>query len=126
MKSILRALCLGAISVLSTLSFNQPAQAQDADFQLVNKTGYAISEVYVSPSRSRSWGRDILGRHVIENGEAWNLMFPYSKSQCIQDLKIVFEDDNSSVIWDGFDLCQLHKITLIYDRKSDRTSALTE
>ena len=108
-----------------TLS-SQSSLAQNADFQLVNKTGYSISEVYVSPSKSRSWGRDILGRHIIDDGEAWNLSFPHSKSQCVQDLKIVFEDDNSSVIWDGFDLCEIHKITLIYNRKTDQTSAISE
>ena len=116
--------CFALVSGL-TLS-SQSSLAQNADFQLVNKTGYSISEVYVSPSKSRSWGRDILGRHIIDDGEAWNLSFPHSKSQCVQDLKIVFEDDNSSVIWDGFDLCEIHKITLIYNRKTDQTSAISE
>ncbi len=117
-------LCCIVLSALFVLP--QTSRAQNADFQLVNKTGYAISEVYVSPSKSRSWGKDILGRHVIDDGEAWNLSFPHSKSQCVQDLKIIFEDDNSSVIWDGFDLCEIHKITLIYNRKTDQTSAITE
>lgn len=123
-KFSLLSFCFALLAGL-TLS-SQSSLAQNADFQLVNKTGYSISEVYVSPSKSRSWGRDILGRHIIDDGEAWNLSFPHSKSQCVQDLKIVFEDDNSSVIWDGFDLCEIHKITLIYNRKTDQTSAISE
>ena len=66
------------------------------------------------------------GFATIDDGEAWDLSFPHSRSQCVQDLKIVFEDDNSSVIWDGFDLCVIRKITLIYNRKTDQTSAISE
>jgi hypothetical protein len=123
-KLSLLSFCFALLSGLVLLS--QPSLAQNADFKLVNKTGYPISEVYVSPSKSRSWGKDVLGRHIIDDGEAWDLTFPQSKSQCVQDMKIVFEDDNSSVIWDGFDLCEIHKITLIYNRKTDQTSAITE
>ena len=38
------------------------ANAQEAkqDFTLVNKTGYDISELYVSPSHSDSWEEDLL------------------------------------------------------------------
>ena len=102
------------------------AAAQNADFSLVNRTGYPISEVYVSPTKAKSWGKDILGRHTIEKGETWKLTFPQSKSQCVQDLKIVFEDDNSEVVWENFNLCEIEKITLTYDRKSGTTSAKTE
>lgn len=102
------------------------ATAQNADFKLVNATGYPISHLYVSPSNSKSWGKDLLGAHTIEKGETWNITFPQSKSQCVQDMKIVFEDDDSEAIWDNFNLCEISKITLTYNRKSGKTSAKTE
>ncbi len=102
------------------------AVAQNADFTLVNATGYPISEVYVSPTKAKTWGSDILGKHIIANRESWKLTFPQSKAQCFQDLKIVFEDDNSEVVWENFNLCEIDKVTLTYDRKSGTTSAKTE
>lgn len=102
------------------------AAAQDADFILANATGYPIRELYVSPSKSQTWGSDVLGKHVIENGEAWKISFPQNRSACVQDVKIVFDDDGSAVVWEGFNLCDISKITLTYNRKSGETSAKTE
>ena len=103
-----------------------PAFAQNADFTLVNATGYPISELFVSPAKAKSWGPDILGKHVINNGEAWKITFPQSKDQCIQDMQITFEDDNSKVVWEELNLCEISKITLTYNRQSGVTSAAKE
>jgi hypothetical protein len=94
-------------------------------FELVNATGAAISELYVSPTKSKTWGKDILGNHTIENGEAWKITVPQSKGRCNQDLKIVFADD-SDAVWENFDLCDLARITLTYDRRTGVTTAKTE
>lgn len=102
------------------------AMAQDADFTLVNNTGYPIEELYVSPSKSKNWGSDVLGKHTIANGEAWKISFPRSKSQCVQDMMIVFEDDGSKVVWENFNLCEITRITLTYNRKTGETRAATE
>ncbi len=94
-------------------------------FGLANATGSAISELYVSPTKSKTWGKDILGDHTIENGEVWKITVPQAKGRCMQDLKVVF-DDNSEAIWESLDLCDLTKITLTYDRRSGVTTAKTE
>lgn len=108
------ALCLGA-----------SAQAGDADFTLVNRTGYDIAEVYISPANKNSWGRDRLGRNVLENGRS--KLFTFSdRANCVQDLKVVFDDDNSSVVWEDFDLCDLNKITIRYNRRTGEVSAQSE
>jgi hypothetical protein len=41
-------------------------------------------------------------------------------------LKVVFDDDGSSVVWEEFDLCSIDKITLKYNRKTQEVSADTE
>lgn len=94
-------------------------------FGLANATGSAISELYVSPTKSKTWGKDILGDHTIEDGEVWKITVPKAKGRCMQDLKVVF-DDNSEAIWESLDLCDLTKITLTYDRRSGVTTAKTE
>jgi hypothetical protein len=38
----------------------------------------------------------------------------------------VFDDDGSEVVWEGFDLCEINKITLKYNRSTKEVSADTE
>jgi hypothetical protein len=102
------------------------ALADNADFTLVNSTGYPISEFYVSPPSADSWGADILGKHTIAHGDGWRITFPKAGDNCVQDLRIVFEDDNSKVTWPGVDLCSLDKLTLTYNRGTGVTSAHKE
>lgn len=112
---------------LTALGVGQPAQAQGKqDFTLVNATGYVISAVYVSPSNQDSWEEDILGKDTMDDEETLPIRFSRADKSCKWDLKVTYEDDDSSVVWRGFDLCQISKITIKYNRKSDTTSALTE
>lgn len=101
------------------------ARAGDADFTLINRTGYAIAEVYVSPANKDNWGRDRLGRSVLENGRSKLITFS-DTANCNQDIKVVFDDDDSSVVWEDINLCDLHKITLRYNRKTNVVSADAE
>lgn len=101
------------------------AGAADADFKLVNRTGYALNEVYISPTKMSEWGKDRLGANQLGNGEARTFKFGDTK-HCVQDIKVVFTDDSSEVEWEGFNLCELDTITLRYDRKTGSVSADTE
>jgi hypothetical protein len=122
MKNMTRNVMACAISAVLTAGY---AFAGDADFTLVNRTGYTLREVYVSPSHKNAWGKDRMGENVLENGKA--RLFKFSdKSSCKQDLKVVFDDDESEVVWEEFDLCELSKITLKYNRKTRDVSADTE
>jgi hypothetical protein len=104
------------------------AQAQESkqDFKLVNKTGYEIKEVYVSPSKSTDWEEDILGDGVLENKDSRNIHFHRSVKSCHWDLKVVYTVDSSSAIWDDIDLCTISQITIHYDRDADKTTAELE
>lgn len=114
-------------SMLVAMSIAGPASAQGKqDFTLVNATGYAISHVYVSPSNENSWGDDILGKDVMAEDEVLPIKFSRRAAGCKWDLKVTYEDDDSSVVWRGFDLCEVSKITIKYNRKTDTTSASTE
>lgn len=123
-RPFLQAVLATAVTAFS-ITVPTLASAGDADFTLVNRTGYDISEVYISPANKNNWGRDRLGKNVLENGRS--KLFTFSDSaNCLQDLKVVFDDDNSSVVWEDFDLCKLHKITIRYNRKTDTVSAESE
>ena len=105
-----------------------PSFAEEAkqDFSLVNKTGYDISHVYVSPSKSDDWEEDVLGKDVLNDGDEWMIRFQRSQKTCKWDLKVVYADDDSAAYWKNIDLCKVGKITVHYNRKSDTTSAEME
>ncbi|GGF79156.1 hypothetical protein GCM10007301_43960 [Azorhizobium oxalatiphilum] len=117
-----------AMAVLALVGFAAPAAAQEGkqDFTLVNKTGYDIDKVFVSPTKTDDWEEDVLGKDVLENGDAWTIKFHRSVRTCKWDLKVVYSDDDSSAIWYGIDLCSVSKITIRYNRQSDKTSASFE
>lgn len=102
-----------------------PSLAAEAkqDFTLVNKTGYDIDKVFVSPTKSGDWEEDVLGKDVLEDGDSWEIKFHRAAKTCKWDLKVVYSDDDSSAVWYGIDLCSVEKITIRYDRKTDKTSA---
>ena len=119
MKTLLVAVFAAA------LAFAAPAGAQEAkqDFRLVNKTGYELKALYVSPSKSDDWEEDVLGQDTLSDGQAVNVHFSPKTKTCKFDLKVTYSDDDSSAVWHDIDLCAVEKITIKYNRKSDQTSA---
>ena len=122
MKYFARNLVLSAVATVIAVG---AAIAGDADFTLVNKTGYTLREVYISPTHKEAWGKDRMGEGYLDQGKSRLFKFA-DKSACKQDLKVVFDDDDSTVVWEEFDLCELSKITLKYNRKTREVSADTE
>ena len=104
------------------ISMTGGALAGNADFTLVNKTGYAINEVFISPSQKNSWGQDRLGANQLLNGQSRKFKFGDTRN-CKQDIKAIFTDDESEVEWENINLCEVDKITLKYNRKTNEVSA---
>jgi hypothetical protein len=106
------------------LSFTGTAHAEARqDFDLSNKTGYEIKEVYVSPSKSDDWQEDVLGTGTMPDGTKVHIKFHRSTETCQWDVKVVYTDDSSSAVWQNINLCEVEKITIHYNRSSDTTSA---
>jgi hypothetical protein len=82
------------------------ATAEDAkqDFKLVNKTGYELKELYVSPSKASDWQDDVLGQATLGDGQFANVHFHRSATACKWDLKVVYSVDSSSAVWSEIDL----------------------
>ena len=95
------------------------------DFDLVNRTGYTIDQVFVSPTSSDDWQNDVLGRDVLDEKESVHIRFNRAAKTCKWDLKVVYSDGEEAE-WDEFDLCEVSKITIRYSRKSGETSATYE
>jgi len=101
-----------------------PAALADGkqNFTLKNKTGYTISEVYVSPTKSSSWEEDVLGRDTLPDADRVDIEFHRAAKACKWDLKVVY-DDGEEAEWEGFDLCTVSTISIFYDRKKETTWA---
>jgi hypothetical protein len=119
----MKTLLVAAFAAL--LAMAAPAGADDAkqDFKMVNKTGYELKALYVSPSKSDDWGDDILGQDVLGDGMTVNVHFSPKVRTCKWDLKVTYTDDDSNAVWTDIDLCTVEKITIHYDRKNDVTKA---
>lgn len=114
-----------ALAVAAFVALPGAGLAQEAkqDFTLVNKTGYDISEVYVSPTKADDWQEDVMGKDILEDGQSVDISFHRSDRSCHWDLKVVYNDDNTSAEWSNFDLCTVSEITIHYNEKTGTTSA---
>ena len=95
------------------------------NFYLLNDTGYTIRELYVSPSKSRTWEEDVLGQDQLGAGQFFQITFDRSERTCTWDIKVVY-DDNEEIYWENFDLCSIDFIKISYDRKRNETSAVSK
>jgi hypothetical protein len=118
-------LVLLAAGILAALTYAAPAYAGDQDFKLINKTGYDIAEVYVSPSNDNEWGDDVMGKDTLDNGESVDISFSHNQDACHWDLKVVYTDKDEAV-WHDINLCKVSKITIHWDKKTRDTTATTE
>ncbi len=112
-------LLAAALFLAPTTGFAQGRQ----NFTLVNETGYDIAEVYVSPHNADDWQEDVLGKDILEDEAEFEIRFQRSTRTCLWDLKVVYDDDDSSAEWDSIDLCKVSEVTIEYDRRSRRTTA---
>jgi hypothetical protein len=107
-------LCVAALVLLA--AFVVGASANDADFRMVNKTGYQIDSVFISRTSSNSWGSDVMGKDALDDGAAVKITFPHGGSACKFDIKVKYEDGDTAE-WGNVDLCQYETITLFWDGK---------
>lgn len=122
MKSLFIAGGLALAVMAGAANLALAAEAKQ-DFTLVNKTGYEIEKVFVSPGKSGDWEEDVLGKDTLDDGESVNIHFKRSAKTCTWDLKVVYSVDSSKAIWYDIDLCSVSKITIRYDKKRDKTTA---
>ena len=114
---------LVGVTVIAASAASSVALAEaKQDFTLVNKTGYTIDEVYVSPHSAGDWLNDVLGQDVLGDGENAKIKFHSSNEICKYDLKVIY-DDKEEVEWTDINLCEEEKITIHWNKKSGESSA---
>jgi len=117
----MRKIC-AALGTFVAMTVSVWAQAKQ-DFQLVNQTGYEISSVFVSASKTDEWEDDVLSDETLDDGQTLNVHFKGAGKVCLFDIKVVYEVDDSEAIWRDIDLCKTSKVTIKYNKKTDTTTA---
>ena len=115
---------IAAAMLVSAFTTTSTQAESRQDFLLINRTGYDISEVYISPAKADDWEEDILGSDdSLDDGEQREIKFHRVGKTCLWDLKVVYDEDDSTAVWHDINLCEVSKITIKYNRKTDTTSA---
>ncbi|MCA3349504.1 MAG: hypothetical protein INF97_02815 [Roseomonas sp.] len=78
-----------ALCLFGLFAVPAPAQQGDPSFNLVNRSGRLIFEVYASLATDQDWGRDRLGDKALPNGRSFTLRLP--QGPCMWDLRVVYE-----------------------------------
>lgn len=110
-----------------------PSEKSDAsnpelDFTIVNKTGYDIKALYVGPSGTGDWTKDdeVMKGRTFANGSSLDIKFnPRAKAE-LWDIKVDWADDSESVEWLKLNLTKIEKVTLTYDKETNKTTANVE
>lgn len=97
------------------------ARAGAQDFTLVNKTGFDIHSVFVSPHSTDEWEEDILGRDVLSNGDHVDIKFNRATKGKVWDLKVA-DKGGKEFVWESINLLEVSKVTIEYkDGKATAT-----
>lgn len=91
------------------------ARAGTQDFTLVNKTGAAIHNLFISESDKDDWEEDVLGEDVLDDGESVAISFS-GKKACLWDL-MVKDEDGEGLYWRKINLCTVSTVVLHCNRK---------
>jgi hypothetical protein len=82
-----------ALSCLLISATAIPAFA--ADLTVINSSDYVIHHLHISPSASKKWGPDQLGKQIISRGERFTVR---NIPEGTYDLKIVDEDEDECIV----------------------------
>ncbi len=112
LRRLLIVAIVGLGIVAGPMNAPQRALADQRDFTLVNDSGRVITHVYVSPSKDREWGDDILGRDVLQPGESVFIYFSrYDAGSCFYDIRVVGSNGAEEGILTGVNLCTTDTVT---------------
>ncbi len=100
----------------------------ELDFDLVNKTGYDIKAVFVGPTSTKDWSDDMEVLHGKNFGDGATLALKFHPKATAEkwDVKVEWADGSGTVEWLDLNLTKIEKVTLKYDKGTDKTTAVIE
>lgn len=122
MTTTLRTLAAHALVLAAAFA---PAAWADSvlDFTLENRTGYTLTEVYMSPAKKDNWGRQLL-KAPLKDGGNLKLAAPATAKVQAYDLKAVYKDGSGSPVWYDLKPSTFNRLTLKWDKAKNKTVAV--
>jgi hypothetical protein len=108
-----RLLAILFFSTLLIAFLSIPALADSQDFTLNNETGFAINELYISPTGCDDWAENVLDVDLLEDGESIEITFDRTP-ETFWDIKVV-DENGEDIVWEKINLKEAGEITLFYD-----------
>ena len=102
-----------------------PAAKQSRDLSIVNRTGYPIKFIGVNPPGDEVWNENEI-KGVMAEGANVRVSFAATDKGCRWNIKVTWQDDNTSSIFRGIDVCKVTTVTLRYNKRTDQASYTTE
>ena len=90
-------------------------KAGDQDFTVVNKTGFDIHSIHVSPHSSDEWGDDVMGKDTLDDGEKVEIVFARKEKAAKWDLRVE-DGESKSFVWEKLNLLEISEVTLYYKK----------
>ncbi len=115
---------IAALLVFASLALS----AQVFDFTLINKTGDDITEVYVSPTIMDTWGDDVLGVDVLEQGDEVEIVFDEDYEAILLEYDVDYYDllivdaEGEEHTWKKLKLETITSLELYFDKKGVATA----
>ena len=98
--------------VLSLFLVSSASAQGKQDFDLVNHTGFAITEVYITPHNADDWGDNIFSDDApLKDGAATTIGFSRKEKAKFWDLK-VRDTVGNDFEWENLNLLEISEVTL--------------
>jgi len=110
-KSIRAMIAFSMVIALASLSSASFAQQGKQNFTLINKSGQAIQELYVSKASADDWEEDILGKDTLPNGESLEITFSPKERAAKWDVRII-DDKGKEHKYFNLNLLEISEITV--------------
>jgi hypothetical protein len=113
---------------LAATTIVRSAQNESLDFTLVNKTGYTIKALYIGKSGTGDWVKEdeVLKGKSFNAGTELPIKFHPKESAEKWDVMVTWADGSGNVEWLNLKLTEITKLTLVYDKEKDKTSAIID
>lgn len=109
LKIFWRTMLLAALIVASAQS---PALALPEPLEIVNETGQPIISLYIVPVQKKSWGNDLVGSGIMNQGDRRSII--YDSEFALYKIKVEFADGMSFTRKD-VDLLNTWRLGICYD-----------
>lgn len=98
--------------VISLFLVSSASAQGKQDFDIVNHTGFAIKEVYITPHNANDWGDNVFDEsNPLKNGERTTIGFSRKEKAKFWDIKVI-DTVGNDYEWENLNLLEISEVTL--------------